>query len=1154
MTEIIRSGQVGSPGHIDVSQGDLRAQLDAITDAVRQLAGKAEIEPGSTTVNDPLNAPYVLYVNSYTGKDTFVSGDYATADDGTFEQKMRRISLQRLECGYTAARPFRTINRAIIEAGIITSRDYMTLGNICGDLVSIVVAPGTHTILNDEGAASTAAWSDGKVPTDAELIAFNPQSVGGLILPRGCSLVSLDLRKCIMRPNAVPGVADEAPDGSNRRAIFRMTGGGYYYGFTFLDHGNIKASHHLLSCFEFASKAHLDEFYAKIVSSFGGVTGIDPALAVTRSSEYQIVGSFPDVAPTEASDTVRSASPYIYNCSIRSAYGLTGIYCDGNKVDGLRSCVVAQFTGVSLQKDLTCWQAYNAATDSWDQLTSVDFTKYRDTDPDNVRMDPNRRSFHIRARHDAIIQEVSVFAIGQGIHHWVQEGGEITITNSNSNFGGCAALAEGYQDAALEGDVDWSVNRIRVATNLTDESNNVRRIILGKVASSVANSATTILLETALVESDEVDGIPQLVAQDGYTLKTNSLVWIENPDGPDYFARLTSSAWDSASPSEIDVSAAFRNEDGDSPNGTNELPDIAGKRVYIRRLRDTRSIDERRYSLLLNNTNATTRTPLRDYTLQTDVTSGAIDSEIPNTEILVVARSTAKTATGAGVEKSAEVELRRHNGNNAWAPSTFYRRGDVAQYRSKHWICIKENSDASFDTNKWSETFVHMEDGYRPEDFWKNTQPIIIFDDDTEALEASASLGWDLTNDWANSAELREQYRTATDYKALHSFLVSLGFSVGDAHTILLPKPAAARERDPQSALDGIPVPSGAANSWANWSVEFRRPSNMRLFGHAWEWAGFLNYTKALPKYQGELSETNKFTYYFTNQNGGKVYASGFNEEGFGVSARGLEDVETGEVLAPEDVGVSDRAIEIPTSFSSLSVDELFVNSSLIVRGKTIDDSFYIHANDDPEFKAGELWVGNTREKPAVKLTDAGIVFAAPTIGLRPGATIQENALARAARGTWTPNLIATFKPSAGAGSPLQNITNFVPPLVSPVDNGFTFRGRWELFNTTVTCELVLAAPSGNSYPWVLGTTLYFSGLPFEPEGNITGSGYGDARDNLNIYSRFTAARDVGGATPPMNNAADLMIKVDEIGASGHDIASAIIGFVYTVGHRFVDD
>ena len=147
MTEIRKAGESNSLGDLDVPQGEFRSQIAALTDAVRQLGGNPEIAPGSGIINDPLNAPYVLYVNSYTGSDKFVAGDYATADDGAFETKMRRISNQRLECGYTEARPFKTINRAIIEAGIITSRDYLDITPApCGDLVSIVLARNAHLL------------------------------------------------------------------------------------------------------------------------------------------------------------------------------------------------------------------------------------------------------------------------------------------------------------------------------------------------------------------------------------------------------------------------------------------------------------------------------------------------------------------------------------------------------------------------------------------------------------------------------------------------------------------------------------------------------------------------------------------------------------------------------------------------------------------------------------------------------------------------------------------------------------------------------------------------------------------------------------------------------------------------------------------------
>ena len=50
-------------------------------------------------------------------------------------------------------------------------------------------------------------------------------------------------------------------------------------------------------------------------------------------------------------DNVDSSSPYIFNISLRSTWGTCGMHADGAKATGFKSMVVAQFTGVSLQKD-----------------------------------------------------------------------------------------------------------------------------------------------------------------------------------------------------------------------------------------------------------------------------------------------------------------------------------------------------------------------------------------------------------------------------------------------------------------------------------------------------------------------------------------------------------------------------------------------------------------------------------------------------------------------------------------------------------------------------------------------------------------------------------------------------------------------------------
>ena len=61
-------------------------------------------------------------------------------------------------------------------------------------------------------------------------------------------------------------------------------------------------------------------------------------------------------------DTVTSASPYMFNLSLRSVFGMNGLHADGQKATGFKSMVVAQFTGIGLQKDDNAFLLYNSAT------------------------------------------------------------------------------------------------------------------------------------------------------------------------------------------------------------------------------------------------------------------------------------------------------------------------------------------------------------------------------------------------------------------------------------------------------------------------------------------------------------------------------------------------------------------------------------------------------------------------------------------------------------------------------------------------------------------------------------------------------------------------------------------------------------------------
>ncbi len=884
MAELNRAGELNSLGHIDTTQKTFRQQIDVVSDELRQLAGSADVP------EEALNAPYLLYVNPYTGRDTYVSGDYKTTGDPA-----QRISLQRLECGYTEAAPFRTLSRACLEAAIITSRDYQDAASKQNALVSIVVMTGNHIVFNDKGlrddVANFPAWEDGKDPTDAELAAFNPLQRGGVILPRGASLISLDLRKTILRPNYVPTPEDEAPDLSNRTALLRVTGQCYLYGFTLRDKEGANYSHHLIAGFEYANQAELDEFYSKVFKTFGGLSAGN---AVPDAGENEIVGPQPR-NPVEPVDTTGSASPYVYNTSLRSEWGFSGMFADGNEAAGFKSMVVAQYTGVSLQRDLRAWQKYVAG--SW-----VPFTDYNDlitTDPDDVRPKPEWRSFHVRTSNGAIIQEVSVFAIGQAIHHLAESGSQITITNSNSNFGGCSALADGFQLEAAPGDTPWSVERIRRAINPLEKTSNIKQIFLGQLEDSQANSSTTLDLTVELSPSVEDPNQPELLVRDGYSLKENDYVWVENPAGPDYRAQLAATPWSSTSADKIQIKTEVRTDNAsgnynpdDANADDNAFNDIKGKRVYIRRLRDVRTVAERRYSIINSGGTNKVRLPVRDYVIQP--TTGTDW----NTQIQAVAAS----ERTEDVTNGANVELRyskRPDADTDFDASVYYRKADVVRKDNKHWFSTRDNY-GPWDVEGWSETYVHMEEEYAPEGYYSNAQPIINFDKDIAESENDFSLGNSLSD-----PEIEAQIRSAVDYQGLYYFLLNSGYTTNQAHTVLQPQ-----------AADTTDLDVGANG----WNVEFRRPTNIRLYSHAYEWAGYNNYSKALPQYQGELSPNNKFTFYFTNQDGGKVYASGFNEEGLQVTPRGLEDLTTGEVLGLENIGNPERDIDFPTTINNLEV------------------------------------------------------------------------------------------------------------------------------------------------------------------------------------------------------------------------------------------
>jgi len=547
--------------------------------------------------------------------------------------------------GNSLTRPFKTIQRALIESSRFSYQKGMD--NDRFGKTTIVIYPGEHLVDNRPGwipdGASNYRLRNGTVSND--LPAFDSTSnfdlssadnelyklnsiYGGVIIPRGTSLVGMDLRKTKIRPKYVPNPTN---DNIERSAIFRVTGGCYFWQFSVFDadpNGTCitdyttnevipNFSHHKLTVFEYAdgvnavsisdefqtystTRTDLDMYYEKVGLVYGQSSGraIEPDYPSSgmdiqpKIDEYRIVGSTgesvgissiyagdsgtattkitvtttsavdglqvdtpfrisgvtatgysgqfvvaekpsatvavynvqtapDDAAPSSAgatlaltSDTVTSASPYILNVSSRSVYGMCGCLADGDKATGFKSMIISQFTGIGVQKDDNAFVIYNNSTPktgAYDDNSNA--TKPLSTDSKAVHK-PAYRNYHIKTVNDATIQNSSSFAIGYAEHFAVGSGGDISMSNSSSNFGSKALVAKGFKRTSFSQDDTGYITHIIPPKEipLTETSVEFELIDVNKTGSAVGVGSTGFLY---LYGQSNIDTPPENVI-DGY--------------------------------------------------------------------------------------------------------------------------------------------------------------------------------------------------------------------------------------------------------------------------------------------------------------------------------------------------------------------------------------------------------------------------------------------------------------------------------------------------------------------------------------------------------------------------------------------------------------------------------------------------------------
>lgn len=560
--------------------------------------------------------------------------------------------------GNSPSRPFFSIQRALIESARYSYQKGRN--NDRNDRTTIMVSPGTHYIDNRPGFSienvsgvavykkrtGKNTWTTVSLqPFDEntnfdifdpnnDLYKYNSVN-GGVILPRGTSIVGQDLRKTKIRPLYVP---DPLDDNVERSSILNVTGTCYFTAFTFFDADTTKFSyknysdtkhvpkysHHKLTTFTYADGVNpvrlgsnqtnltdLDMYYYKITKAYDTLSGrglVDYPSSLDfepNIDEYRIVGALQEnplgissiragngdgtgdnsiitvttanlqtkieephnfavdtpiiiqgitesptayngsftvrevvgvntftfitpIIPSEVlpnpstfdvatvsveSDTVSSASPYIFNCSVRSVYGLCGMWADGSKATGFKSMVVAQFTGVSLQKDDDAYMIYDDGV-YYDNITLPQGSPLRPLHQNSRAIyKPDFENFHVRASNDAFIQAVSVFAIGYAKHFVTESGADMSITNSNSNFGANAFNSVGFRKLSFDRDDTGYITHIIPPRELVFEEREVTWLSLDvSKIKSVANR------KKLFIYSYNNFDIPPAAQVDGYRI------------------------------------------------------------------------------------------------------------------------------------------------------------------------------------------------------------------------------------------------------------------------------------------------------------------------------------------------------------------------------------------------------------------------------------------------------------------------------------------------------------------------------------------------------------------------------------------------------------------------------------------------------------
>jgi len=799
---------------------------------------------------------------------------------------------------------------------------------------------------------------------------INP-SGGGLVVPRGISINGVDLRKVRIRPMYVPTLnpVEEEPQ-RERTAIFKVTGGTYVSLLTFTDNPQIHRSHNTVTAITFASEAEINggagetSYYSKLNSLFGqydgwGAQGLEPISAETTivapiadskdlrqtdSEENQTGLPLPDSRPDAPIaypgatrikrlgsqdqrvfdlpdiNSTRSSSPYIFNCSVRSIFGMNGLWADGALVSGFKSMVTANFTQVSLQTDPTCFNAQAYYLDPPTNKVDGVGKQYRVSANDTFKY----RHFGMRGSNDAAVQIVSVFVIGNADHFVCDSGSDLSITNSCSDFGDISLRSIGYKTRAFSQDEGIP------STNFGGTK--LLEIIppLPLTYSELPNGGAPTLVDTEINSSLVLD---YDLTKDWYVGNTNGQVaptkiriYFRSTNTGSPFTEITNV------PTATSMGFSQFSYTRKKSDGFYEL--VGGSRQNRKQIR-IKGFDEVGNSIIYAGDIALIASPSSSpgFEYLDDRSKIFVWDDLASCWFVNVTTSSiveeAIDQDGDGfLLKRINYAFRYKIISSPVGSAAFYSTLDFMFDRSA--LTLVRGIDRRKNENRIYKVvldgFMREQGLRRPQNFYVLEKQSSVsgypFNGSTTLLDDPLTLSQVRTYEevFPKSNITSKEYGRYIAYLTLASQArkVATGdlYPEGNADepeqttdpldsitreslVQMLQRPGVYFNKPIEPSVDPIGIKVRSTSATPGILVGLRRPSVIRASGHTWEWTGYLNYDTAFPTFQGEpLDQDFALGKIIVENRGGKVYATGMNEEGSFYIGTTVFDLRTGEQFA----------------------------------------------------------------------------------------------------------------------------------------------------------------------------------------------------------------------------------------------------------------